>query len=505
MASSKCICLAIVIVAAIAIGFAVTFFLVSDEGIQDGCFRAAAYEHVLLDSVDKNLRAYRWAVGVAANKGASIIVLPENGLFSPPPLRDDLKEYLETVPAASRNISPCEFFGDGDNDDDEIDDAIEEDDDHRILRAMSCLARRYRIYIVFDMGELVPCTNETTPNCPKDGAFMYNTQLALDPNGFLVAIYHKRNLYGELYYNTPEPEHITFDTPFGKMGLFICFDMLFKDPAVTLVEQYGVDTMLFSTHWYDQHPFLAAHQYQQGFAFTNQVNVIASNRKEMRRGTTGSGIYAGQNGAVVVEHSIHTGASSKLMIANIAIDSRSGLVCDPHVETIDLDMFIDKTDYNGYNTYPLDHFQYVKLNHSAANVTVCSEGMCCHLEYEIATSLSHLTNYYFIALNGSHFGGNREWCEEQCAIVAYDMATGLYSTQENITFEHIRVRANFSTDYVYPHVVTNDYAIVSAIAYQAGFINGTANYELAYEGGEVVTNAGLLGRCYDRDGEMKIN
>ena len=49
--------------------------------------------------------------------------------------------------------------------------------------------------------------------------------------------YHKRNLFGEHQFDVPEVEYTTFDTPFGRFGVFTCFDILFHDPAVQLVKQ----------------------------------------------------------------------------------------------------------------------------------------------------------------------------------------------------------------------------------------------------------------------------
>lgn len=59
--------------------------------------------------------------------------------------------------------------------------------------------------------------------------------------GLLVARYHKYNLYFEAAFDVPpEPEIVTFDTPFaGRFGLITCFDILFQEPTVTLVEKVG--------------------------------------------------------------------------------------------------------------------------------------------------------------------------------------------------------------------------------------------------------------------------
>ena len=66
-------------------------------------------------------------------------------------------------------------------------------------------------------------------------------------DGQLVARYHKQNLYFEDSFDTPpQPEIITFDTPFaGRFGLMTCFDILFHDPPVALVEKVGKQPFRF--------------------------------------------------------------------------------------------------------------------------------------------------------------------------------------------------------------------------------------------------------------------
>lgn len=54
-----------------------------------------------------------------------------------------------------------------------------------------------------------------------------------------MARYHKQNLYFEKAFDIPpKPEIVTFDTPFaGRFGLITCFDILFHEPTVTLLEK----------------------------------------------------------------------------------------------------------------------------------------------------------------------------------------------------------------------------------------------------------------------------
>lgn len=65
-----------------------------------------------------------------------------------------------------------------------------------------------------------------------------------------MARYHKQNLYWpEVAFDTPpQPEIITFDTPFaGRFGTMICFDILFREPTITLVEQVDQQPLKFNT------------------------------------------------------------------------------------------------------------------------------------------------------------------------------------------------------------------------------------------------------------------
>ena len=83
------------------------------------------------------------------------------------------------------------------------------------------------MYVVANLGDLVPCG---TPqhNCSCKETFQYNTNVAYGPTGRHLATYHKYNLFFEMAYDTPpEPEHSYFDTPFGRVGTIVCFDLLF--------------------------------------------------------------------------------------------------------------------------------------------------------------------------------------------------------------------------------------------------------------------------------------
>ena len=103
--------------------------------------------------------------------------------------------------------------------------------------------------------------------------YYYNTDVVFDRNGTIISRfvylirrtnnlfvdfrYHKYNLFGEFDMDRPdEPEIETFETDFGvKFGIFTCFDILFKSPAQTVLNE-NIDAIVYPTNWHSELPFL---------------------------------------------------------------------------------------------------------------------------------------------------------------------------------------------------------------------------------------------------------
>lgn len=70
--------------------------------------------------------------------------------------------------------------------------------------------------------------------------------------------YRKTNLFNEEQFNvTSVPEIVTFDTDFGvKFGTFICFDILFHEPALQLTRLHNITDIVYTTAWFSEVPFL---------------------------------------------------------------------------------------------------------------------------------------------------------------------------------------------------------------------------------------------------------
>lgn len=67
--------------------------------------------------------------------------------------------------------------------------------------------------------------------------------------------HRKQNLYEEPLFQ-PGQNLTVFETDFGvKFGMFICADILYKNPATDVVDGTGVSDVIFSTAWFSELPF----------------------------------------------------------------------------------------------------------------------------------------------------------------------------------------------------------------------------------------------------------
>ena len=170
-------------------------------------------------------------------QGANILLLPEDAIHGSGYSRQTLEPFLELVPAEADGSQPC--FEDGDH-------------DNYLLRELSCLAHEHQIYLAAQMASRTPgcghCGDEHGEGC------FFNTLVVFDSNGVLVGVYHKFNLWtSEL--NTFDidpsgPQIVTVDTPFGRLGLSVCADLIWRSPVVDLVDLAEVDTLLVPLYWW---------------------------------------------------------------------------------------------------------------------------------------------------------------------------------------------------------------------------------------------------------------
>lgn len=141
------------------------------------------------------------------------------------------------IPEVAEKISPCgnsSYPADG------------------LLNQISCSARNFKRYVVVNMVTKVTCPDadmtafEDPRDCSehKDKMSYYNTNVVFDRNGTLISRYRKFNLWvgEEKKVDKPfKPTMVTFDMDFGvKFGSFVCFDIIFKSPALDLIRQQNI-------------------------------------------------------------------------------------------------------------------------------------------------------------------------------------------------------------------------------------------------------------------------
>ncbi len=169
-----------------------------DNGRSDAAaVRIAAVQMASGPRVESNLKEAAWLIETAVEQGAKLVALPE--YFGIMGMKDTDK------------VAVREEFGKG-----------------PIQEFLSDTAKKHGIWIV---GGSVPLVASS----PKK---VMNTSLVYDNKGKCVARYDKIHLFGfemgdERYSEKTTIEHgkqvVAFDTPFGRIGLSICYDLRFPE------------------------------------------------------------------------------------------------------------------------------------------------------------------------------------------------------------------------------------------------------------------------------------
>jgi len=160
-------------------------------------FRVAAIQTVASTSVERNLAVAEELIGDAADRGARLVALPEWFCFIGPNERDKLA-------------------------------VREKDGDGPIQAFLARVAARFRLWVI---GGSLPLVTDNPDR-------VRNSCLVFDDAGRRVARYDKIHLFGfelgdERYRetNTIEPgtTPLAIESPFGRIGLSICYDVRFPE------------------------------------------------------------------------------------------------------------------------------------------------------------------------------------------------------------------------------------------------------------------------------------
>ena len=161
-----------------------------------------------------NLEEVRDLATTAASRGAKLVVFPEYSSHFTPSL-------------GAHSVAAAETF------------------DGPFVAGLEAIAKVLDIHIVAGMVEL----------CDEDNDRFFNTLVALDPHGSLVAKYRKLHLYDafgqkESDWVTPGPieEPETFEFGDFRVGLQTCYDIRFPEVTRRLVDA-GADVVVLPSEW----------------------------------------------------------------------------------------------------------------------------------------------------------------------------------------------------------------------------------------------------------------
>ncbi|XP_044146581.1 pantetheinase-like [Bufo gargarizans] len=418
-------------------------------------FVAAVYEHVpffpdpsqapvtkeeALALMNRNIDVLETAVITAAQKGAHIIVTPEYAICCFGLSREAVFPYLEDVPDPAVNWIPC-------------------NDPHRFGQApvqerLSCIAKNNSIYFAANFGDK-KCCSASDSRCPQDGYYFYDTTVVYDPDGKLVARYHKYHLFlGESQFNVPEkPEISTFDTPFGKFGIFICYDILYYNPAVILVTEHNVDTIIFTTAWFNTLPHYSAIQFHSSWALGMRSNLLSANIHNISLDMTGSGIFSSDKlGPYYYNNTVDEG---HLVLSELKSCTRNSTEWSP----------IQWHKYASQITKPLpsrkvftgelllDNYTMTELTDLQGYAAVCHHNLCCYLNYSMLEKRNDEV-YVLGAYDGYH-GPHQVFYIEVCTLVKCTNLENCHIATDTAytKFESFSLAGTFESTIVYPEVL----------------------------------------------------
>lgn len=479
-------------------------YLVLSLSLCSSKYTAAVYEHVTffvvenktevtrpgaLEIMKKNLAVFETKAVLAKSKGAEIIVFPEDGIYGFDYSREQIFPFLEIIPNPSqleKSWNPCK-------DPDRFSNT-------EVLRELSCIAHNSSIAVVANMGDLQDC-NKSDPHCPDDGRYQFNTDVVFDSDGTLLAKYHKQHLFHEKQFNTPQKaEIVIFKTSFGvTFGVFTCFDMLYHDPAIELVEKHGIRNIVFPTAWMDGFPILASVEYQQAWSRLTCVNLLAANQHLPLADMVGSGIYScGDALSYVYDMKTYEG---HLLVAQLPDLEQQPepiqLTCQSI--TAPLTQYdIKHAELPFHSKLLNDMYTFVKLDGVESKASVCANELCCHASF-ITRSQQPFDDELFAlgAFNGHH---NPEgYIIQACVLIKCNSmekdSCGTPTVTSSTIFNSFQLMGNFSSKaYIFPAVLASDVELIPA---KAMSISG--NVMSVNKFNKPLLSAVLFGRIYDVD------
>lgn len=259
------------------------------------------------------------------------------------------------------------------------------------------------------------------------------------------------------------PEFSYFDTHFGRVGIFICFDILFKSPAYDLVEKYNVTEIAFPTAWMDALPLYPAVGAHQAWAMEMNVNLLSSNYRDPRRRMLGSGIYSPSGPLIFTRNTTypgsillvtrvprHTAHAQIQLLDNFNLSEVVNTVVESESEIFESELFHDV-------------HRFIRLHSGYHSMRICQNEFCCELQYEAI-----IPDNEFYALGvfyGLHDSHQQILHMQNCVLIkcanTEHSSCGRATQKAGARFRFFNLEGNFRAKYVFPSVVTNNVQLAS--------------------------------------------
>ena len=169
----------------------------------------------------------------ALSEGAKLLVTIEafNQLIKPQDTRYDFREFAERVDGA-------------------------------LMKRFCALSKKYSAYIAAGLLTL------------EEGK-VYNSAVLFTPEGEIGGIYHKVHLpAGEELYATPGDSYEVYETPYGNIGMLVCWDLQYPEAARILALK-GADIIVCPT-WGCEMTYVPARAYENSVTLAVAMGVPAN-------------------------------------------------------------------------------------------------------------------------------------------------------------------------------------------------------------------------------------
>jgi predicted amidohydrolase len=283
----------------------------------DRRFRVAALQMCATNDLAANLAVCKRRAAEAADRGAALLVLPENFAFLGRQEGERLAVAERLDPAAPGPI----------------------------LSALADMATRHGMWIIGGgMPEAIDLEDTTGPGAnPNIIPKTYNTCAVVDPRGALVATYRKIHLFDidlpgravlrESASVAPGRVPVVCETPLARIGLSICYDVRFPELYRELVAVRGAQVVVVpaaftvptgAAHW---------HVLLRSRAIENQCYVVAAaqaGQHNEKRASYGHTLIVDPWGTILAEIPADEGLAMAEIDLAVVDETRQRMPCLQH-------------------------------------------------------------------------------------------------------------------------------------------------------------------------------